>query len=143
MYLGQSGFWQGIPDCSVKVASMQHSTLFSNGSGDGFPPSLQMLSSSLSGGSDSYSIPTASKLKAALPPSKLFPLRKLHGAQPEGSGPAWGRSSKSRYPFLACWRYGGVGAVALPLEYMIYKHNSEANEDEDMNLQVIPVCKNM
>ena len=58
---------------------MQHSTLFSSGSGDGFPPSPQMLSSSLSGGSNSYSITTASKLKAALLPSKLFQPTKLLG----------------------------------------------------------------
>ena len=29
--------------------------------------------------------------------------------------------------------------MALPLKTMIYKHHSEANEDEDMNLQKIPV----
>ena len=58
-------------------------------------------------------------------------------------GPAWGRSSKGRYPFLASWRYGGVAAVALPLESMIYKHNSEANKDEDMNLQKVPVDMKM
>ena len=79
MYLGQPGFWQGIPDSSVKVATMQHCRLSSSGSGDGFRPTLPILSSSLSGGSDSYSIPTASKLKAALLPSKPFPLRKLNG----------------------------------------------------------------
>ena len=52
-------------------------------------------------------------------------------------------SSKGRYPFLASWRYGGVGAVALPLESMVYKHDSEASEDEDMNLQKIRVYKKM
>ena len=44
---------------------------------------------------------------------------------------------------LASWRYGGVGARALPLGSMISKHNSEANEDKDMNLQKIPVYKKM
>ena len=102
-----------------------------------------MLSSSLSDGSDSYSIPTASRLKAALLPSKLFPLRKLLGAWPEGSGPEWGQSSEGRYPFVAsCW-YGGVRAGALPLGSMISKHNSKANEDKDMNLQKIAVYKKM
>ena len=33
--------------------------------------------------------------------------------------------------------------MALPLGSMIYKHDSEANEDEDMNLQKIPVYKKM
>ena len=33
--------------------------------------------------------------------------------------------------------------MALPLESMIYKHDSEANEDEDMNLQKVPVYKKM
>ena len=75
--------------------------------------------------------------------SKLFPLRKLLGAEPEGSGPAWGRSSEGRNPFLVSRRYGGVGAGALPLVSMISKHDSEANEDEDMNLQKIPVYKKM
>ena len=33
--------------------------------------------------------------------------------------------------------------MALPLGSMIYKHDSEANEDEDMNLQKIQVYKKM
>ena len=33
--------------------------------------------------------------------------------------------------------------MALPLGSMICKHDSEANEDEDMNLQKIPVSKKM
>ena len=33
--------------------------------------------------------------------------------------------------------------MALPLESRIYKHDTEANEDEDMNLQKIPVYKKM
>ena len=37
----------------------------------------------------------------------------------------------------------GFGAVALPLESMVYKPDSEANEDEDMNLQKITVYKKM
>ena len=76
-------------------------------------------------------------------PSKLFPLRKLHGAWPGGSGPAWGKETQGRYPFCASWQYGGVGAEALPLGSMRYKHDSEDNEDEDMNLQKIPVYKKM
>ena len=76
-------------------------------------------------------------------PSKLFPLRKLRGAWPEGSGPAWGKGTEGRYPFCASWRYGGVGAEALPLGSMRYKHDSEDNEDEDMNLQKIAVYKKM
>ena len=31
--------------------------------------------------------------------------------------------------------------MALPLESMIYKHDSQANEDENMNLQKNPVKK--
>ena len=38
-------------------------------------------------------------------------------------------------------RYGGVGAEALPLGSMRYKHDSEDNEDEDIILQKIPVYK--
>ena len=140
MYLGQSGFWQGIPNSSENVATMQHSTPFSGPSGSS---RLQMLSSSLSGGSDSYSIPIASRLKAALLPSKLFPLRKLRGAWPEGPGPAWGKGTEGRYPFCASWRYRGVGAGVLPLGSMRYKHDSGDNEDEDTNLQKIPVYKKM
>ena len=102
-----------------------------------------MLSSSLSGGSDLYSIPITSRLKAALLPSKLFPLRKLRGAWPEGSGPACGKGTEGRYPFCASWRYGEIGAGALPLGSMRYKHDSEDNEDEDTNLQKIPVYKKM
>ena len=102
-----------------------------------------MLLSSLSGGSDSYSIPAASKLKAPLLLSKLFPLRKLRGAWPEGSGPAWGKGTEGRYPFCASRRYGGIGAEALPLWSMRYKHDSEDNEDEDMNLQKFQVYKKM
>ena len=63
--------------------------------------------------------------------SKLFPLRKLRGAWPEGSGPACGKGTEGRYPFCASWRYGGVGAGALPLGSMRYEHDSEDNEDED------------
>ena len=59
--------------------------------------------------------------------SKLFPLRKLRGAWPEGSGPAWGKGTEGRYPFCASWRYGGVGAGALPLGFMRYKHDGEDN----------------
>ena len=140
MYLGQSGFWQGIPNSSENVATMQHSTPSSGPSGSS---RSQMLSSSLSGRSDSYSIPIASRLKAALLPSKLFPLRKFRGAWPEGSGPAWGKGTEGRYPFCASRRYGGVGAGALPLGSMRYKHDSEDNEDEDTNLQKIPVYKKM
>ena len=33
--------------------------------------------------------------------------------------------------------------MTLPLVSMIYKHDSEANEDENMNLQKIPVYKKM
>ena len=33
--------------------------------------------------------------------------------------------------------------MALPLGSMIYKHDSEANEDEDMKSQKIPVYKKM
>ena len=33
--------------------------------------------------------------------------------------------------------------MALPLGSMINKHDSEANEDEDMNLQKIAVYKKM
>ena len=33
--------------------------------------------------------------------------------------------------------------MTLPLGSKIYKHDSEANEDEDMNLQEIPVYKKM
>ena len=75
--------------------------------------------------------------------SKLFPLRKLRRAWPEGSGPAWGKDTGGRYPFCASRRYGGVGAGALPLGSMRYKHDSENNEDEDTNLQKIPVYKKM
>ena len=75
--------------------------------------------------------------------SKLFPLRKLRGARPEGSGPAWGKGTEGRYPFCASWRYGGVRAGALHLGSMRYKHDSEDNEDEDTNLQKIPVYKKM
>ena len=35
------------------------------------------------------------------------------------------------------------GAVGLPLESMINKHDSKANEDEEMNLQKIQVYKEM
>ena len=73
--------------------------------------------------------------------SKLFPFGKLRGAWPEGSGPAWGKGTEGRYPFCASRRYGGVGAGALPLGSMRYKHDSEDNEDEDTNLQKIPVYK--
>ena len=75
--------------------------------------------------------------------SKLCPLRKILRAYLEGSSPAWGRSSEGRYPFLASRRYGGVGAAALPSRTMVYKHDSEGNEDEDRNLQEIPVYKKM
>ena len=75
--------------------------------------------------------------------SNLFPLRKLRGAWPEGSGPAWGKGTEGRYPFCASRQYGGVGAWALPLGSMRYKHDSEDNEDEDTNLQKIPVYKKM
>ena len=75
--------------------------------------------------------------------SKLFPLRKLFGSWPEGSGPACEKRTEGRYPFCASWRYGGVGAGALPLGSMRYKHDSEDNEDEDTNLQKIPVYKKM
>ena len=95
---------------SENVATMQHSTSSSGPSGSS---RSQMLSSSLSGGSDWYSIPIASRLKAALLPSKLFRLRKLRGAWPEFSGPAWGKGTEGRYPFCASRRYGGVGAGAL------------------------------
>ena len=137
MSLGQSGFWQGS---SENVATMQHSTPSSGSSGSS---RSQMFSSSLSGGSDSCSIPIASRLKSALLPSKLFPLRKLRGAWPEGSGPARGKGTEGRYPFCASWRYEGVGAGALPLGSMRYRHDSEDNEDEDTNLQKIPVYKKM
>ena len=33
--------------------------------------------------------------------------------------------------------------MALPLESMIYNQDSQANEDEDMNLQKVPVYKKM
>ena len=33
--------------------------------------------------------------------------------------------------------------MALPLGSMIYKHESQTNEDDDMNLQQIPVYKKM
>ena len=33
--------------------------------------------------------------------------------------------------------------MALPLGSMVYKHDREANEDEDMKLQNIPVYKKM
>ena len=33
--------------------------------------------------------------------------------------------------------------MTLPLGSMIYEHDSEANEDEDMNLQKIPIYKKM
>ena len=33
--------------------------------------------------------------------------------------------------------------MALPLGSMIYKQDSEANEDEDMNVQQIPVYMKM
>ena len=122
---------------------MQHSTLSSGGSGVGFPSRPQMLSSSLSGGSDSYSIPAASRLKVPRLPSKLFSLNPLRGAWPEGSGPAWGMGMEGRYPFFASRWYGGVGAVALPSGSMICKHGSEGNVDEDTNLQKIPVYKKM
>ena len=79
----------------------------------------------------------------ALLPSKLFPLRTLLGAWPEDSGPAWGMGTEGRNPFFASRRYGGVSAVALPLGSMMCKHGSEDNEDEDTNLQKIPVYKNM
>ena len=138
MFRGKSGFWHRIPNSSKNVATMQHSTLSSGPSGSS---RSQMLSSSLSGGSDSYSRHTASKLKAPLLPSKLFPLRKLCGAWPEGSVPAWEKGTEGRYPFCAPRRYGGVGAEALPLESMRYKHDSEDNEDEDMNLLKITVYK--
>ena len=75
--------------------------------------------------------------------SKLFPLRKLRRAWLEGSGPAWRKGTESRYPFCASRRYGGVGAGALPLGSMRYKHDSEDNEDEDTNLQKVPVYKKM
>ena len=140
MYLGHSGFWQEIPNSSENVATMQHSKPSSGPSGSS---RSQMLSLSLSGGSDLYSIPItlwlASRLKAALLPSKLFPLRKLRGAWPEGSGPAWGKGTEGTYPFCASQRYEGPGAGALPLGSMRYKHDSEDNEDEDTNLQKIPV----
>ena len=74
---------------------------------------------------------------------KLFPLRKLPGTYPEGSGRAWGKSFQGKYPLLASWWYGGVSAGALPLGPMISKHYSEANEDKEMNLQKIPVSKKM
>ena len=109
MYLGQSGFWQGIPNSSENVATMQHSTPSSGPSGSS---RLQILSSSLSGGSDLYSIPIASRLRAALLPSSLFPLSKLRRALPEGSGPALGKRTEGRYPFCVSRRYGGVGAEA-------------------------------
>ena len=134
----QSGFLQGIPNVSGNVATMQQSVMSAGPSGSS---RSQMLSSSLSGGSDSYSIPIASRLKASLLPSKLFPLRNLRGAWPKGSGPAWGKGTEGRYPFCASWRNRGVGAEALPLGSMRYKHDSEDNEDEDMNLQKIPVYK--
>ena len=140
MYLGQSGFWQGIPNSSENVATLQHSTPSSGLSGSS---RSQMLSSSLFIGSDSYSIPITSRLKAALLPSKLFPLRKLRGAWPQGSGPAWGKGTEGRYPLCASWQYGGVAAGALPLGSMRYKHDGEDNEDEDTNLQKIPVYKKM
>ena len=76
-------------------------------------------------------------------PSKLFPLRKLRGAWPEGSGLAWGKGTEGKYPFCASWRYGGVGAGALPLGSMSLKQDSEDNEDEVTNLQKIPVYKKM
>ena len=50
---------------------------------------------------------------------------------------------EGRYPFFASRRYGGVGAVALPLGSMICKQGSEDNEDEDTNLQKNPVYKKM
>ena len=75
--------------------------------------------------------------------SKLFPLRKLRGAWPEGSGLAWGKGTEGRYPFCASWRYGGVGAGALPLGSMRHKHDGDDNEDEDTNLQKVPVYKKM
>ena len=75
--------------------------------------------------------------------SKFFSLRKLRGAWPEGSGPAWGKGTEGRYPFCASQWYGGVGAEALPLGSMRYRHDSEDNEDEDMNWQKIPVYKKM
>ena len=76
-------------------------------------------------------------------PSKLYPLRKLRGAWREGSGPAWGKGTEGRYPFCASRQYRGVGAGALPLGSLRYKHDSEDNEDEDTNLQKIPVYKKM
>ena len=75
--------------------------------------------------------------------SKLFPLRMFCRVWPEGSGPAWGKGTEGRYPFCASGRYGGIGAGALPLGSMCYKHDSEDNEDEDTNLQKIPVYKKM
>ena len=75
--------------------------------------------------------------------SKLFPLSKLRRAWPEGSGPACGKGTEGRYPLCASWRYGGVGAGALPSGSMRYKHDTEDNEDEDTNLQKIPVYKKM
>ena len=82
-------------------------------------------------------------LQVAHGDSKLFPLRKLRGAWLEGSGPAWGKGTEGRYPFCASRRYAGVGAEALPLGSMRYKHDSEDNEDEDTNLQKIPHYKKM
>ena len=76
-------------------------------------------------------------------PASLFPLTKFRRVWPEGSGPAWGKGTEGRYPFCASWRYGGVGAGALPLGSMRYKHDSEDNEDEDTNLQKILVYKKM
>ena len=52
-------------------------------------------------------------------------------------------SSEGRYPFLASGRYGGVDAVAWLLQSMVYKPNSEANDDEVMNLQKNPVSEKM
>ena len=75
--------------------------------------------------------------------SKLFPLRRLSGARPEGSGPAWGKGTEGRYPFCASWQYGGIGAGALPLGSMRCKHNSEDNEEEDTNLIKILVYEKM
>ena len=102
MYMCKSGFWQGIPNSSENVATMQHSTLSSGPSG---LSRSQMLSSSLSGGSNSYSIPTASKLKAPLLPA--IPFEKAPRSVAAGLRAGMGKGNRGQVSLLcvlAVWR---------------------------------------
>ena len=74
---------------------------------------------------------------------EAIPTEKAPRSVAGGLSAGMGKVIGGQVPFLASRRHGGVGAVALPLGSLIHKHDSEANEDEDMSLQKIPVYKKM